>query len=386
MSRTNSSTSGSEPGGGRGRGGAKVLLFAALWLVVFDLLIGQRFPLPREANLPLGKLRRYFSLGQSIEGKVRTMVQPDDAHSAWIAPEGWLDSMPLTPQPTAASGPGQTLVAVYGQSFAKYMAQAIPEIDPHFEVRMMQAPSAPLNHSVAVYQRDRQRQTAQVVVIGVLASVLPELVTMTPMTSGFEFPYTYTYPRYTLAAGQLVEHRPGIDSLPALRAALADRGRWNAFRAALAAHDEAFDAWTFDQGVMDWSVIGRLIRRALGQRHQRLFAARFHGREGFRNEAGLLDVAEALLAEFARSAHQDGRLPYVILFNDLGYSDHLTRALGPRLEKHGIAYLSNDQDAPADDPSSFAIDHYRPELYRRMAARWLADVGRRLAHPPASAP
>jgi hypothetical protein len=308
------------------------------------------------------------------------MVQPDDAHSAWIVGSGWLDSPPERLGPQGAEASSKIVVAAYGQSFTANLVDDLAAADPGFAVRLDRGPSAPLNHSFKLYMNDRNRHDARVVVIGILASVFPELMTMTAMTSAFEYPYPYTYPRYSLVEGRLVEATPMLRSSDDLRVALANPVRWRAFDAELAAHDEAYSSLVFDEDVLDRSVLGRMFRRAVAQRNQRLFVERFHRPTGFINEDGLLDVAEAILAEFARTAWEDGRLPYVVLFNDFGYSNHLFTALAPRLTRHGIPFLSSHVDVPPDDRGSFGADeHIRPDLDLVLAARWAADLRRRLA-------
>jgi hypothetical protein len=374
MNPVSSSTSASERAGKLGKLFAMVGS-ACLCLALLDLAVGRLYPLPSEAQTPQSSLAAYFGYGRSIEGKLRAMVKEDDAHSAWIAPEGWLATPLRTPQPTEASAPDRTLVAVYGQSFSTNVAKAAARLDPHFELRYLQAPSAPLSHSYAVYQGDRPRHQAQVVAIGVLASTLVELTTITGATLGFWYPYPYTYPRYRLVDGRLQTYTPSITSLAQLRATLADPARFAAFRAELAAEDEAYDPWLFDQDVLDHSVLGRLFRRALAQRHRQDFTARFHDEGGFRNHHQLLDVAEALLVSFATSARADGRVPYVLLLDDGGYANGLFAALGPRLSRADIPFVSGHLDAPAADPRSFQPDgHFRPELDERIAQRWLRDL------------
>lgn len=350
-------------------------MWIVAWLVVFDVLVGWLCARPVDPRLAPSPLADYFERGRSVEGKLRAMVGPTDDTSHWIVKNGWLDSLPLKPQPTRPSDASKVLVADYGQSFSEHVVNAALGLAPELEARHVLAPGAPLAHSFAAYQIDRQRQQAKIVTIGVLGSRLPLLATMTSMTWGFEFAAPYTYPRYELVSGRLQVRETSIRSSGALRNALFHPTEWSAFRDELVAHDEAFDSLTFDRDLLDRSVIGRLVRRALGQAHQRDFEARFRDVHGFRNEANMLDVAEALLVEFARSAREDGRLPYVFLFNDQGYSDYLTRALGPRLARHDIPFVDSLADVPVNDPKSFIPDgHYRPDLEERIAARWIADL------------
>ncbi|MFI5306320.1 MAG: hypothetical protein ACHQ53_03145, partial [Polyangiales bacterium] len=319
-------------------------------------------------------LQRYFEYGRSTEGKLRWQIRRD-THTSLLAQVGLLAAPTDQPQPERAQQ-GHMLVAGYGQSFTGHILSAAAEMDPRIEPRLLGGPGAPLSHSFKLYEQDRHKHEASIVVLGVLASSLPMLMTLTTMTYAFEHPAPYTYPRYSMRHGRLDELDPHITSLTEFRSALADDARFRAFRAQLEAHDEAFDPWVFDAGPLDYSLIGRCMRRALGQRSQHRFLERFHTAGGFTNAGGLLDTADALLAEFARTARADGKQPFVLLFNDRGYRDDLYRALGPRLQAHGIEFLSSHELAPPSDARTFIPDgHFRPELDRALAAEFL----RRLA-------
>lgn len=345
-----------------------------LWIALFDVLAGLLFPAPGALDASPGTLRRYFEYGRSTEAKLRNMAPPN-REPAVLARIGWLGTPMREPQPARASGPGRVLIAAYGQSFTAHIMKDAAALDDRLELRLLGGPSAPLSHSFKMYQDDRGHHQAKIAVLGVLASTLPQLATMTTMTWGFEVPSPYTYPRYTVEAGQLQETAPLLNSLSDLREALADADHWHTFRTQLAEHDAAFDPLVFDADVFDRSVVGRLSRRAFGQRNQHRFDARFHRDSGFTNEEGILDVAEALLAEFAASARRDRIVPFVLLFNDRGYADHLYRALGPKLRARGVPFLSSHEIAPPSDAQTFIPDgHFRPELDRQIAEAWLAQI------------
>lgn len=349
----------------------KVLLGFALATLLLDLAIGWIWRTPSDPHVEPTQLQRYFEYGRSVEGKLRAQVGADDAHTVPIMGAAWIDT-PRAFGPAAPSAPDKLLVAGYGQSFTQRVLRAAERQDRQIELRLLEGPATPLSHSFKQYQQDRKSHSATVVVIGVLASTLPQLVTMTTMTWAFESPAPFTYPRYSLVEGQLREIDPIVSSLDDLRLALADPVRWQAFRDQLQQYDEAFDPFVFDASTLDHSVLGRLARRALCQRHQQRFTHRFVDAQGFTNRDGILDLATALLAEFADSARADGRLPIVLLIADRGYNDYLYRALGPALASRGIPFITSHEVAPANDLRTFLPDgHFRRDLDDRLGAAFL---------------
>jgi len=393
MTPSSSSTSSFEPPRAPGdkpanaRGAAAAVLWTVLCLLAADLVTSRVFRPPQKQTVEPSTLQRYFEYGRSVEGKLRLMVHPDDASSAPIVVAGWLRNPEFALEPKQASQPDHLLIAAYGQSFTQHVMQNATRLDPRIETRLLGGPGAPLSHSYALYQRDRHNHQAPVVVIGVLASVLPQLATLTPMTWGFEAPTPYMYPRYRLVRGQLQEQAPPLETLDDLRATLADPTRWTALRNLLATEDAAFDSLTFDHDLFDRLALGRMVRRALGHGHQSDFTARYHDANGFKNQDGILDVARALLLEFGRTAVADGRLPIVLLFDDRGYPAHLDAALARTLDEAHIAYVSSDPIAPASDLNNFIPNgHFTPEIDAQMARLWLERIYQlRPAFRPAAA-
>jgi hypothetical protein len=384
MMPSSSSTSNSEPTDPPPRssveratvpGALAALGWTLVFLILADVCLARVFRPPANPKVEPSTLQRYFEYGRSVEGKLRVMVKPDDAQSAPIVTAGWLGNPEFQRERRQVSQPDHLLVATYGQSFTEHVFLHAVELDPRVEVRALGGPGAPLGHSFALYQRDRREHQAQVVVIGVLASVLPQLVTLTPMTWGFEAPTPYMYPRYRMVSGQLTSWPAPVETLADFRATLQDPARWTALRNLLAAEDGAFDSFLFDADLLDHSTFGRLFRRAIGHQRQNDFTARFHDAKGFLNTDGILDVGRALLLEFGRTAKADGRLPFVIFFDDRGYPGYLDAAFGQTLRQAGIPYLSSHPIAPATDLTNFIPNgHFTPEIDRRMAEEWLAQL------------
>ena len=381
MTRNSSSTSSSEAAPADRdepatvRGAASTVIWTVLALLAADLVVGRVFRPPGSPTVEPSALQRYFEYGRSVQGKLRAMVGPDDASTAPVARAGWLRNPEFAAALKRPTRSDHLLIAAYGQSFTKHIVEDAARLDPRVELRLLAGPAAPLSHSYALYDSDRQSHEAPVVVIGVLASALPQLATLTPMTWGFEAPTPYMYPRYRVVGGRLEARAPPLQTLDDLRATLADPKRWAALRDLLATEDAAFDPVTFGEDLFDHLTLGRMVRRALGHQHQVSFTARYHDGSGFKNQDGIIDVARALLQDFGRTAVADGRLPIVLLFDDRGYAGHLDAVLARSLDEAHIAYLSSDPIAPASDLNNFVPNgHFTPAIDERLARAFLERV------------
>ena len=382
--KDNSSSTSSSEGVPREQHGLRSALRIALatlaWLVVLDVVVGYVTRMPADPRAQPSALQRYFDYGRSVEGKLRMRVGRTPETSTPVIGTGWLEPAEPPAQPKQASAPGKVLMAVYGQSFTHQAASRLAALDPRFELRKLGGPAAPLAHSYAMYQQDRHEHDAQVAVIGIVAGTLPMLVTMTPMTVMFEDPYPYTYPRYFVRDGKLAAFEPELRSFAGLRAALDDPTQWKRFEADLREHDLAYDALVFEADWLDYSTIGRAARRGYAQKQMRASVARLATPRGFRNQDGLVDTATALLLEFAKSARQDGRMPYVLLFQDAGTRNSLAASFAEVLEQHDIGFLSSFDYVPPGDNANFLKDgHFRPELMQRFVDHWHKDLTARLS-------
>jgi len=360
------------------REAAQVALWFVVALVVADIVLGLAFAFPQDGDgRGASALANYLDYGRSIEGKIRRMVGPTDAQTAAMARAGWLGDHDDLPAHPAHAGP---LVAVYGMSFAARVADELVALDPSVTIRMVGGPGAPLNHSYAAWERDRDAHDAAVVVLGVLASSLPRTLSLTHMTANFEAPSPHSYPRFDWKQGRIERTEPRIATLPQLRAALAgataaDRQAWEAWKRQLAGHDAFYDRFVFEANASDHSVIVRLIRRAWGQHVFQATVAATHDAEGFRDDLGVVRSARALLRDFAQRVRARGRLPIVLLFEDRGYADHLSRALAPTLDAADVRYVATGRIAPATQLGNFLADgHFRPEIDQRIAQQVLETI------------
>ena len=335
-------------------------------LIVIDLLIGRLTSMPASPLTMPTSLQQYFDYGRSVEAKFRRMVGTNEANTAIVAYAGWLDEQVIKPGPV---GSGEIRVAVYGQSFAFHIADALTRQDERFKiVAKLGGPSAPFSHSYAAYRRGDTKGLADIVIVGILASSLPRLVSLTNTTTWFESPTPFTYPRYRLENSVLVATEPRIDSLDGLRRALIEPQEWREFVGQLSQHDAAFNNLLFESDIVDASSLGRLLRRGYGQRHIREVEQRYHQPDGFTTRDGLLDITKALAADIARIAANRGQVPCLLLIHDRGFDDHLVRALGEFLSAHGIPHFSTHVVAPPSDPRNFVIDgHFTSEINEKLA-------------------
>lgn len=363
MNPRNSSTSSSSGASGsdtRIRDTAWVLVWTVLSLATLDLGVGLAFP-----RHDLQGSASFFNRGLSNEGKLRTALSAPAGESPLLLDYGWIGAW--DDLPTRAVGAKRLLVASYGMSFSHRVSERLPELDPNIELRLVGGPGAPLNHAFACYQEDRARHEADVVILGVLASSLPMLRSMNQLTWA-EIPAIYTYPRYRVDEGELVAIKPVVSTLDELRSAAHDPDMWHKFVEQMRNHDGYFSELSFSESALDHSIVGRVLRRAWGQRHSRNTNAQAYQAGTFDPESETVRVARAILSQFADTARADGRLPIVVLFDNTSLDD-LDQALSALLESEEIPFVSSHEIAPATDPSNFLPDrHFTPDVDKRLAA------------------
>jgi hypothetical protein len=343
--------------------------------------LNKAFPYPQDPNRQPSSLQAYFEYGRTIEGKLPRLVGPTDATSALVSTAGWLKDNPALTIPSHE--PAKRNIRVYGMSFSDHVARAAARLDPTLAVSTFDGPAAPPNHSFAGYMLEREQLDADVVVFGILASSVPKLPTLTMMTSTYEAPCVYTYPRYRLAGDELQATWPTVVSLADLRAARNDPAKWNAYVNELAANDAYYAPYLLRSTWLDHSALARIAWRALAQRHLRTVGERYHTAAGYTDDPDLLPVLRQMVATFAKTAREDGRTPVVLLFNDRGYGDDLYRGVAPVLDRDHIPYVSSHTIAPATDHQNFVADgHFTPANDEKIAKAFV-DLLHTLPVPPA---
>lgn len=381
MQPPSSSTSNSDAAGG----GLRETLVVAAWFTLFligaDFTVNRLFPLPRDPRAKRGnRLVEYFNYGLSIEAKIRRAIGPTDATTGQLMHAGWIGDQIARAHKEPAAPPNSLLVSFYGMSFSDDIARTMAELDPSVRLRLFDGPGAPPNHSYALYSADRGGNS-QVVVLGILGSSVPGLLTNNGMTWRFEGPAPFTYPRYRQSDGGLVAQWPMVRSLDDLRHRLADPSEWSAYLTQLRATDAFYNTLLFRSDLGDKSTIVRMIRRAIAQRWQASRIAQIHGRDGFIEPSETVSTLRAIVSRFALQARRDGKIPVTLLIQDQGYRDHVYKALEPALSRDRIAYVSTHTLAPDTDRRNFVADgHFTVEAYRRVAAALLETIRRELSN------
>jgi hypothetical protein len=393
MRPSSSSTSSSEPARpDRQYGHARLrrrVLIVLLWtiagLVVIDVAVGLAFRLPADARSEGSSLQNYFNYGRSIEGKLRYLVGRTPEEDAPIVKSGWLlqDCYVERSFPTGNLG-----FDIYGMSFSGLIADQMTRLDPDLASRQFGGPAAPPNHSYACFLRrfEAKRDLAPVQILGVLASSVRRMETISGLTTSFESPMPFSYPRYSLSRdGRLLGHMPSIESANDLRVALSDSGTWRAFEQDLANNDYFYSRSVFRADVFDHSVIARMIRRAWGQRllNERTDALR--GADGFSGAPDIPRVLGAILVDFAKKARERGTRPIVILIEDRGYGESLSSIAAPTLKANDIEFIATSTIVSPDDSGNFVGDgHFTPAAFEKIARAVLKLFGNDMMRNPST--
>jgi hypothetical protein len=111
-----------------------------------------------------------------------------------------------------------------------------------------------------------------------------------------------------------------------------------------------------------------LLRRAYAQRHLRSIRNAVLNGSGFAPRSEQVEIARAIIRDFAREARADGVIPVIYLVNNFGYSTYLFDALRPALEEYHVPYLSSHTIVSPDDPRGYLADsHFTPEVDDKLA-------------------
>jgi hypothetical protein len=354
MRQSSSSTSSSEQARSEQLKGRirfrKRILFILLWMIaaltLIDLAVGSAFRLPTDLRTEPSSLQSYFDYGRSVEGKLRHDVGSSPEMDAPILKAGWL----AKECDVATSIPsGKLGIDIYGMSFSNHIADHMERLDSGVAIHRFGGPAAPPNHSYACFSRrvESGLDRAPIQILGILASSLRRMETISGLTTSFEGPQPFTYPRYSLdSEGHLVGHFPTITTQNELRAALADATKWDAFLDDLATNDAFFVRSVVQADIFDHSAIARMIRRAWGQRVLRDRTTALQTTEGFSSASDVAPVLRAILIDFADKARKAGERPIVILIEDRGYGHSLSAVATPTLRANQIDFVSTHPMTP----------------------------------------
>jgi hypothetical protein len=350
----------------------KVIVWVVIWLAVIDVAINFAFDSKRPwAGRVLG-LTRYFNYGRSIEGKLSDSLGPlvdkpnAIVHAGWIDPQQWVDL------PSKANSNGDLSVAVYGQSFAFDAAKSMQEMDRHMTLRLIGGPAAPLSHSFAAYRSDSPTRNVDVVIIGILASSLAKSDSISALSWTFESPAPYTFPRFSLDYGKLIEVTPLITTESEFREAFRTRREtWRDFKEQLKVYDKGYSALSFNESILDHSALLRLMRRGWAS-SLRQYENEERDVDGSpRYDQAQIQVAVELLRQLRQMTSAAGEQLVVVLLHDRGFDQTLYRALGPALDQMHVRYISTHQFFSSRDPGKFVSDGHYIEAANNMIAHEL---------------
>jgi hypothetical protein len=340
---------------------------AAVWTCLFLLLLDVSMNLVQRYGASgqgaVLSMSRYLDYGRSIEGKLHRAVLPENAHaSGKVVSAGWLDPALWTDLPRSSTA-GSPLVAVYGQSFT-FRTMTLASQTMPVSLRKIGGPAAPVTHSLEAYRLDTQRDRADWVVVGVLASSMGKVNAMSGLGGSFESPAPYTYPALTRRAEAWEARMPALPNELSFREALSTGGpTWQAFRQQVLEANPALDAFAFDQSWSDHSALMRLIRRGWVTSLQ----SEHHVP---RLSSELLGANLEALRRLGTLARERNERLLVIVFRDRGALDINVAPILAELRRLEIPTIDSQVDVDANDPRVFESDgHFKADAERRVAAR-----------------
>ncbi len=367
MNQLNSSISSSDPALSRRIAPA---LYVAAWviigLIIIDISINILLAYPSDPKVVNpSQLRLYFEYGRSTEGQLARMTRRDRSQTAPITLPGWYESLDITEFPEKSPN---SIVTIYGMSHAVRLGQALERTSTRLTPRMVGAPGAPTNWSYGAYLRDRGGGKSRAVVLAIMSYSLPMITTLSAMTWSFDLPMPYTMDRFYIKDDQLGVIHPPFTSFEGYVDAFYDPSKWKEIREFFAKSDTMYNPFLMRASILDRSSLFRLIRRGYAQRYMRSIRKALMGGAGFRADSEQVQVARAIVRDFAQKAREDGIVPVIFIVNTLGYSDYLFRALEPVLEQDKIPYLSSHTIVSPDDPRGYLPDsHFTDEVDDRLA-------------------
>ena len=167
----------------------RYVLGIVLWtigaLVLFDAVVGLTFRQPSDPRQASSSLQTYFDYGRSIEGKLRRLVGSTPEQDAPIVEAGWLanDCDIATPP-----SPGKLAFDIYGMSHSDQLAEQMQRLNSGLAGHSFAGPAAPASHSYACFVRrvEAKHERAPVQILGLLASQILRLETISGLTTSFE--------------------------------------------------------------------------------------------------------------------------------------------------------------------------------------------------------
>ncbi len=319
-----------------------------------------------------GSLVYFFEYGRSVPGKLeRWEEQPNLIGNLYDI--GWRSETVASSLADFTNEPAESepRIRSYGMSFTLNIREQALQLRPDLAWEPHAGPAGSPNFTYALFQDDRaNRRAGDIVVLGILSSVVPAMAAHSNQTRVFEQPAPLTFPIYQPdEMGGLLRLDPLVTT-PAQHRALADdpvaRAAWYD---QLAQSDAYYSPITYGLPWLDVSPLARLARRALAQSHLDAVDADVMNGEVYPFET----VLPLMVSEFAKTARSDGQIPVVILVQTNGPFDPDILALTKStLEAEDIAYLATAEIFdPADRSGRVPDNHYTDEVDRMFAQEFI---------------
>lgn len=355
----------------------RVALWLVVWLVVFDVLINLVFGFPQDPKVQPSRLQLYFNYGRSQEGKLAQITRPNPNETAPITLSGWYD--PIQAQELAGD-PGAPEITFYGMSHAVRLAHALARVSNQFRVRIVAAPGATTNWAYGAYLRDRGGGKSKAVVLAFMSGNVPMINTMTALTWNTNVAIPYTADRFFLKDGDLARRTPPFSSFKGFIRAFYNADDWSVARKEFSAWDQYYDGFVMHGDLLDRSAYVRLVRRAYAQHEQREIRQSVIAGGSIDSQSEQIQVARAIVKQFASDARRQHLIPVVFIANLLGDSNYVFRALEPVLREDRVPFLSSDSVVSPSDPTKYLPDtHFTDTTDDQLAAALAQILARQLS-------
>jgi hypothetical protein len=354
----NSSTSSSERFDWRDLFG--VGAWFATFLMLFELVVWILF-----THWPLShsSLRTYLWYGASYESKLRELVNTPNLVSNSILYAGWLGDGHFERMPNDVD------VTIYGMSFSGNLAEAMKELRPQETQRLVGGPGAPMSAVYGYYHADRSHRKTRYAIIGATSGAVEEVVLMNRGSLYSDAAFPYFFPRYEIAGDGVKRVADSlINTADELRTALDDRDQWERQLSVLAAHDSSYRRFLFAHDIFDYSVIGRLVRRAMSKRHSAEFGNSVLGPGGFKMSSEAPNLFRALIRQMIRDLKMEQVQPIVALFSLQGQGNYLYDLLADIEEE--APFVNTNDFCPSNNRGFYLPDmHFIHDCDLKFARR-----------------
>lgn len=348
-----------------------------VFLALIDMGISFLFAYPSDPReLHINRLQLYFDYGRSMEGRLRRATRADPEQTAPITLAGWYD--PLVAGIGAGKPFGQR-VTLYGNSQTVRLGDALQKSSSHYTARTIAGPGSTANWAYGAYLRDNREEQGQAVVLTVMPSNLPMIRTMAAMTWNTSFAMPYTADVFQIDGNELTRYKPPYESFADYIAIINNERRWREAKKSFSLYDPFYDQFLFEQSFLDHSSVVRLLRRGWAQRRDARIRARSLNRNGYDPKDPSVEIANAIVKQFAQSAREKGLVPVIYIVNSRGYGDTMYRALADTIIADGIPYVSTHKFVDPNDPRNYLPDaHFTDDNDLRLARALEAVLDREL--------